>query len=228
MFSKCKRLILHETFGPIWIRSPDSSCLIYSLSMPQRITMQCQEAGSPSNTKQSYSARIQGTGILPNSSSCYIHAEGFKLLPHSLGKTTVFLERTQIVVPNIENLLNSLEETGLLQLKESQPIDLSQLDNVIERATSRSQTRGIDVGRLTEMMQGNNERHYPDVWLWITCTFAVVLSTVIILLIRFKVVKMNCFRQRNGDIRSKYVPGDCTTDGWSNCDVELQNGPGRK
>jgi hypothetical protein len=207
MFSKCKRLILHEMFEPIWIRSPDSSYWIYSLSMPERITMQCREAGSPSKVKQSYSVKIQGTGILPNSSSCYIHAEGFKLLPHSLGKTTVFLERTQIVMPNVENLLNSQEKTSLLQLKDSRLIDLSKLDTVIERAASRSQTRGIDVERLTERMQGKDERHITDVWLWVTCTLVIILSVVILVLIRFKLIKLKCIKQRNGDQQCKYEPG---------------------
>jgi hypothetical protein len=225
MFSKWKRLILHESFEPIWIRSPDSNYWIYSLSTPQRITMQCQETGSPSNSKQSYSVIIQGTGILPNLSSCYIYAEGFKLLPHSLGKTTVFLDRTQIVLPNIENLLNSLEETSLLQLKGNQPIDLPKLDSIIERAASRSQTRGINVGRLTEMMQGDKGRHRPDVWLWVTSTAVVILSIAIVWLIRLKLAKMYCFRRRHDAMRSRHTSGDCTTHALSTCDVELQNQP---
>jgi hypothetical protein len=81
MLSKCRRLIVNETFEPIWIRSPDARYWIYSLNSPQQVTVQCQEVGSPPTAKTSYQLLLQGTGILPNP-SCYIHAESFKLLPH--------------------------------------------------------------------------------------------------------------------------------------------------
>jgi hypothetical protein len=80
--------------------------------------MQCQEAGPPSNEKQSYSIMIRGTGILPNSSACYVHAEGFKLLPHSLGRTTVTLNKAHIVLANIDNLLNLKEEQSSYSRKQ--------------------------------------------------------------------------------------------------------------
>jgi len=80
--AKCKHLIINEAFEPVWIRSPDFSYWIYSLSTPQHITVQCQEIGSPPNFEKNQQLVLRGTGILPNSSSCYIHAENFKLLPH--------------------------------------------------------------------------------------------------------------------------------------------------
>jgi hypothetical protein len=97
----CKRFILHSGFEPVWIRSPDSRYWIYSLSAPTRITVQCRDAGSPQHHGTSYQITLNGTGILPNSSSCYTHSETFKLLPHSFGKSVVTLVRTHIVLPNI-------------------------------------------------------------------------------------------------------------------------------
>jgi len=47
--AKCKRLIINKVFEPVLIRSLDFSYWIYSLSTPQRITVQCQEIGSPPN-----------------------------------------------------------------------------------------------------------------------------------------------------------------------------------
>jgi len=90
-FTKCKRLVLYEHFEPIWIRSPGVSYWIYSLSAPRRITVQCQEIGSPPQVKTSQQLLLNGTGVLLNSSSCYVHAENFKLLPHSVGRSTVNL-----------------------------------------------------------------------------------------------------------------------------------------
>jgi len=89
VLKKCKRLVLNESFEPVWIRSPDFSCWIYSLGNPQQVTVQCQKAGSLKASKSSHQMMLEGTGVFPNSSSCYIHPENFKLLPHSLGKTTV-------------------------------------------------------------------------------------------------------------------------------------------
>jgi len=126
MLSKCKRLILNETFESVWIRSPDATYWIYSLISPQRVKVQCQEIGSPPTSKSSYQMLLEGTGILSNSSSCYIHAENFKLLPHSLGKTTVALTKTHIVLPSVESILH-ISEQNVLQSNAVQPVNLQRL-----------------------------------------------------------------------------------------------------
>jgi len=51
--AKCKRIVLHEHFEPIWIRSPDYSYWIYSLSTLRQVTVQCQEIGSPPASEKS-------------------------------------------------------------------------------------------------------------------------------------------------------------------------------
>jgi len=139
-----------ETFEPIWIRSPDASYWIYSLNSPQWVTVQCQEVGSPT-AKTSYQLLLQGTGILPNSSSCSIHAESFKLLPHSLGRTTVNLSKAHIVLPSVENILHVSEE-NMLEPNIDQPTHLERLDEILERATSRSLTRGLDVNKIVNTL----------------------------------------------------------------------------
>jgi hypothetical protein len=98
---------------------------------------------------------LEGTGTLPNSSPCHIHAENFKLLWHSLGRTTVFLNRTHIVPPSIENVLNFPEGKSLLQFNAGQSMDLRRLEGIVERATSRSQARGIEVNKLTTAVQAD-------------------------------------------------------------------------
>jgi hypothetical protein len=37
--TKCTCLIISEPFEPVWLRLPDFSYLIYSLSIPQRVTV---------------------------------------------------------------------------------------------------------------------------------------------------------------------------------------------
>ena len=124
-----------------------------------RVTVQCQQVGSPQTAKMSYQMTIEGTGILPNSSLCYVHAENFKLLPHSLGRTIMNLTITHIVLPSVENILNFSEE-GLLQSAAIQPEDLQQLDRIVERATSRSHPEGVDISRMTAALRVKDaDRH---------------------------------------------------------------------
>jgi hypothetical protein len=125
----------------------------FSLNAPQQVTVQCQEVGSPQNSKSSYQIMLEGTGVLPNSSSCYVHAENFKLLPHSLGKTTVNLVQALVVLPNVENILRFSEES-LLQTDAIRPMELQHLDGLIEQVASKGNARGLDVSRVTTVLQG--------------------------------------------------------------------------
>ena len=131
MTQLCKRLVLNDDFEPTWIRSPDFKYWIYSLSKPVQVTVQCREAEPPSNFRPSYQTTLSGTGILPNFSSCYIHSETFKLLPHSFGKSEIKLDRTNILLPNVGDILNNVEQE-LLQPHSQEPAVLNIVDAVIE------------------------------------------------------------------------------------------------
>ena len=67
VFSKCKGIVINETFEPVWIRSPDASYWMYSISTPQLFTVQCQGFGTPTISATSSQVMLEGTGILPNS-----------------------------------------------------------------------------------------------------------------------------------------------------------------
>jgi len=158
VMGRCKRLVLNESFEPNWIRSPDSSYWIYSLSAPQQVTVQCQEVGSPRTPTTSYQIKLEGTGVLPTSSSCCIHAENFKLLPHSLGRTTVNLFKAHIVLPNIDTVLNFSEEK-MLQTTAAYAVDLQHLDDFIEQVTSTGYTRGLDVNKVANVRRDREIYH---------------------------------------------------------------------
>jgi hypothetical protein len=169
---KCKRLVLNESFEPIWIRSPDYSYWIYSLSSPQKITVQCHETGSPPNSQSSYQTLIESTGVLLNSSSCYIHAETFKLLPHPSGQTIVNLTRTRIKLPDIDNVLNPWEER-VLQPDKMQTEVLQHLEEIIERASSRGYARNLDVDKLAAMLRDGEIHNSPSSKPWIIAGIVV-------------------------------------------------------
>jgi hypothetical protein len=99
-----------------------------------------------------YQATLEGTGVLPNSSTCYVYAENFKLLPHSVGMTTIDFTKSHIVLPNIKGILYQSEEC-MLQINATTPINLQRIEDIIERATSREHVRGIDLDRVTSTLQ---------------------------------------------------------------------------
>jgi len=191
VLKKCKRLVLHEPFEPIWIRSPDSSYWVYSLNVPQQVTIQCRTAGPPPASKSNYQLTFQGTGILRNSSSCYVHAENFKLLPHSLGNTKVDLDEVSIVLPNIDNILH-LSEEHLLKAEAKLPLELPQLNHLVERAASRSYTREIDVSKTIVTLQNQGITHLSSLKIWIISVAVIVTGLVILWIIWIKSPCENC------------------------------------
>jgi hypothetical protein len=143
---------------------------------------------------------LEGTGVLSNSSSCYVHAENFKLLPHSLGKTTVTLVRAHVLLPNVDNILRFSEE-NLLQTDAVRPMELQHLDGLIERVASRGNAKGLDVNRATVVLQDREvSRHSSDKTL-IIVGVTVAIEVVIIGLIWYRVrgrcwpCKWRCLRQ---------------------------------
>jgi hypothetical protein len=117
---------------------------------------------------------LEGTGILPNSSSCYVHAENFKLLPHSLGKTTVNLHYTHIILPSIEKIPKFSEEV-VLHFDATSPVHLQHLDEISVRVTSRSQMRGAKVTRVINAFRDADVHHQPMPWLWFVSIIVVSL-----------------------------------------------------
>ena len=172
ILSKCKRLVINGTFESVWIRSPDASYWIYSLYAPQRVTIQCQEVGSPPSS--SVQILLNGTGILPNSSACYIYAENFKLLPHSIGRTEITLKKAHIVLLIIENVLTFNEEV-VLQSEPGLPINLQHLNEISTRTASRTWMQGTDVTRLVDAIQDHKDGRQQTYWIWILCIVITVI-----------------------------------------------------
>jgi hypothetical protein len=186
----CKRFILHSGFDPVWIRSPDFRYWIYSFSAPTRITVQCRDTGSPQPHGTSYQITLDGTGILPNSSSCYIHSETFKLLPHSFGKSVATLARTHIVLPNINNIMNHVEQS-LLQPHFQGSTDLHALEDIMERASSRH-TTGVEVSRIAQMIQEQQLNSSSLIQAWIFGMIAFMLLVLILILVYSKLYSQPC------------------------------------
>ena len=221
VFSKCKRLIVNETFEPVWIRSPDASYWIYSLSIPQRVTVQCHEMGSPPNSAANYQIQLEGTGVLPNSSFCYVHAENFKLLHHSLGKTTVTLTKTHIVLANIGKILHFTEEV-VLQPNGDPTKELHRLDEIRERAASQSHMKGIDITRVVATFEDAELPHRSLHWIWFVGLAILFIAIGLLWSLWFKPIQ-NCCQHIHQHVATHHQqPNDLATQQMNSLGIELQ------
>jgi hypothetical protein len=120
--------------------------------------------------------QLEGTGILSKYSSCYVYAEGFKLHPHSIGRTTVNLAKAHVVLPNIENVLKFSEEV-VLQPNAASAVNLQRLEAIASRVTSRNQLRGTDVARMVDALTMDGTDGQPRSWIWFLCV--IIISAII-------------------------------------------------
>jgi hypothetical protein len=73
-----------------------------------------------------YEKTLSGTGNLPNTSTCYVYSETFKLLPRSLGRILAEISKAHIILPHIQEILRS-DEKDLLQKPSHLPTTLHPL-----------------------------------------------------------------------------------------------------
>jgi hypothetical protein len=109
---------------------------------------------------------LTDTGVLPNTSTCYIYAETFKLLPHFLGRTLAGLNKTHIVLPNTEYILKpGVQE--LLQAKPDTTVHLQEIDEAV-RAVIKIKIRAVsDVTRVLDNLRRADPTSTSTVY-WVT------------------------------------------------------------
>jgi len=179
--------------------------------------------GSPPTEELNSQLVLEGTGILPNSSSCYIYAEKFKLLPHSLGKTTVSLSKTHTVLSEVDTILTFSEET-VLQWWQSQPslsLDLQRLDEISARVKSRDRIRGAYVPRVVNAPRDADKSQHTS-WSWVIGIMIVSMITGSLWPIWLKLFKL-CYINLRACVRSPTEPLKVATNNKPNDDgTELQ------
>jgi hypothetical protein len=177
---QCKRVIT-EDFEPVWIRSPDAKYWVYSLKKPTRITRKCRPGDSPSAEDEITEQTIAGTGTLYNTSTCYIYSETFKLLPHSLGRTIVGIDKAHIVLPDINNILK-VEEQDLLQSHPDPQVAGQAIEDIIRREIKIVHHRGVDVNQVMEELRATRPQEVSTtkwiVGLSIGLSFCILLIAV--------------------------------------------------
>jgi hypothetical protein len=178
--SKCRRLMLEADFEPVWVRSPDFTYWIYSFSSPTHVTVQCQETGTSPAYGPGRQITLDGTRVLTDSSSCYIYSDTFKLMPRTMGRTTAALNKTHIILPNVDYILTSAEQE-LLQAPTLDLGDLQLVDEVISRSSVRSSLAGFEVRNVTETLRDQNTAQGHSSRLWILGIVCGLLLLAILL-----------------------------------------------
>jgi hypothetical protein len=90
---------------------------------------------------------LNGNGVLPNTSTCYVCAEAFKLLPHSLGRTVAGLNKTHIMLPNIGAILKA-SELEMLQIQVNSSVHLKEIHDVISEVVKIRDRAELDTASV--------------------------------------------------------------------------------
>jgi hypothetical protein len=95
------------------------------------------------------------------------------------------------VLSNVEKILNFFEEDSL-QADVIQPVDLRQLDGILDRASSRSYAQGVDVTKAITTLHGKGVYRYSTRSAWIIGIIIMFLSVGTLWLIWFKFISKHC------------------------------------
>jgi hypothetical protein len=89
------------------------------------------------------------------------------------------------VLPSIENIL-SFSEENLLHFDTVQPVKMQSLDEVLERAASRSRTWGVDVNKIVTTLRDEEVHRQTTHWSWILGIVIIISSFEILWFVGFK------------------------------------------
>jgi hypothetical protein len=96
------------------------------------------------------------------------------------------LVQAHVVLPNIENILRFSEER-LLQTDAIRPMGLQHLDGLIEGVASKGNARGLNVSRVTTVLQGREVYRNSSDKTLIIVVITVFIEVVIIWLIWYRI-----------------------------------------
>ena len=87
-------------------------------------------------------------------------------MPRTMGRTTAALNKTHIILPNVDHILTSVEQE-LLQAPTLDLGDLQLVDEVISRSSVRSSLAGFEVRKVTQTLRDQNTAQGHSSRLWI-------------------------------------------------------------
>jgi len=78
------------------------------------------------------------------------------------------------VLPNVENILKFSEENLYQAEVHAHIVDLQHLDDIVERANSRSYTQGIDVAKMNTTLRNWKVNQDSTHWVWL---FDIIIAS---------------------------------------------------
>jgi hypothetical protein len=144
--------------------------------VPTKITKICRVK---KNVK-SVDLEIQGTGILEEEENCQVFSETFLLLSTASGSSNFTLTRSQVIVPQLPELLTPQDTEVITSHLDQADGTLRALDSIVTRGLSTRQQREISLHELIGRMQEDRQEHNLTTWIVSTIVIILILGTLIL------------------------------------------------
>jgi hypothetical protein len=109
-----------------------------------------------------------------------------------MGRTTINLNIAHIMLPSIENILNFAEADMLQTNNHAQAVDLHRLDELVERADSRSNTQRMDTAKIMTTLRDGAVKQKEISWVWFIVIIMISIGSGALWHIWGKIVKRCC------------------------------------
>jgi hypothetical protein len=81
-----------------------------------------------------------------------MYAENFKLISHSLVRTIAGVNKTHIVLPNVETIINPSEQK-LLQTQSNSSVHIKEIDDIIRKVVGTKDRAELDITAVLENLR---------------------------------------------------------------------------
>jgi hypothetical protein len=115
--------------------------------------LKCRPLGGfPLEDDETVDVGLNGTGVSPNTSTCYVYVGTFKLLPHSLGQTVAGSNKAHIALSSIDMIIKP-DEQEMLQTQLNSSAYLREIDDVIKEISGIGDRAQMDVTAVLEKLR---------------------------------------------------------------------------
>jgi hypothetical protein len=108
--------------------------------------------------------QLSSTGILEEDIHCQFYSEAFVLLPISDGYTNVTLTRSQVLSPQLPELISPEEHAQIKEHAGQTRQTLAALEATIQRKSAINQQPYVDLRVLSDTMSTEGNKTTPTAW----------------------------------------------------------------
>jgi hypothetical protein len=193
-----RRLLLHHK-TPLLQRY--DTALIYHFPENQQVVLRCWENGTWISTAK----KLEGNGLIYNSSKCLLTADASQALPQMMGNTETTLDATKLYVPDRTTIVTNHE---LRTLEDAIPSEIAQLDDVRSHLVTPRRDMELDsflrTSRNTYHREQNSARYFTTIV--ILCSMIFLIFVGYLLRSYWHTLILHCFVRRRTPIQSTSAP----------------------